>query len=129
MDNLCELITKSRKERGITQNELGKMLGISGKAVSKWERGLSKPCDEHLKKLVNLLGLPVELCSTESPKLYKNKTTLLSTIRGEFLRILAIGFMLASCLCNLTGIISTDSTVVYLGFSVSLFCFDILIKG
>ena len=33
------------------------MLGISGKAVSKWERGLSKPCEEHWERLVARLGL------------------------------------------------------------------------
>ena len=36
------------------------MLSISGKAVSKWERGLSKPCEEHAEKLVDLLGLAAE---------------------------------------------------------------------
>ena len=128
MDNLCELITKSRKERGITQNELGEMLGISGKAVSKWERGLSRPCDEHLKKLVDLLGLPVEFCPTETHKRYKSKSTLLSTVRGEFLRILAIGSMIASCLCNLAEIISADSTIVYIGLSMAVFCFVTMIK-
>ena len=59
MENICDLILQKRKERGLTQAELGTMLGISGKAVSKWERGLSKPCDEHLERLIDLLGLPV----------------------------------------------------------------------
>ena len=50
MENICDMILRKRKERGLTQSELGAMLGISGKAVSKWERGLSKPCDEHLSQ-------------------------------------------------------------------------------
>ena len=41
MDNISNLILQKRKERGLTQSELGAMLGISGKAVSKWERGVS----------------------------------------------------------------------------------------
>jgi hypothetical protein len=49
-------------------------------------------------------------------------------IRKEFIRILATGVMLAASLCNLTGSISTDSTVVSLGFSVALFCFGTMIK-
>ena len=28
-----------RKEKGLTQNDLGDRLGVSFKAVSKWERG------------------------------------------------------------------------------------------
>ena len=55
-----KMIAEKRKERGMTQDELGKMLGISGKAVSKWERGLSNPYDSHKRKLVDLLGLPIE---------------------------------------------------------------------
>ena len=35
MENIGDLIVKKRKERGMTQAELGSMLGISGKAVSK----------------------------------------------------------------------------------------------
>lgn len=38
-----KFIAKKRKERGLTQDELGERLGVTGKAVSKWERGLSLP--------------------------------------------------------------------------------------
>ncbi len=37
------LIAEQRKRLGYTQDDLGKMLNVSGKAVSKWERGLSCP--------------------------------------------------------------------------------------
>ena len=129
MNNLSELITTFRKRRGITQNELGEMLGISGKAISKWERGLAKPCDEHLKELINLLGLPIEASSTAQDDMPFLKSTFLSTVRKEFVRILSTGTIIASCICNLSGVISTDSTVVYLGLSVALFCFGTMIKG
>ena len=128
MENIGDLIVEKRKERGLTQAELGAMLGISGKAVSKWERGLSKPCEEHLDRLVALLGLPVELTITAEEKRSAQKTTFLSTVRNEFIRILATGVMLAVCVCNLAGTISTDSTVVSLGFSVALFCFGTMIN-
>ena len=36
-----KMIAEKRKEKGLTQDALGAMLGISGKAVSKWERGVS----------------------------------------------------------------------------------------
>ena len=35
------LIAKLRKERNLTQSELGEQLGVSYKAISKWERGES----------------------------------------------------------------------------------------
>ncbi len=129
MGNIGDLIVEKRKERGLTQAELGAMLGISGKAVSKWERGLSKPCDEHLDRLIALLGLPVESTITAEEKRVAPKATFLSTVRNEFIRILATSVMLAVCVCNLTGTISTDSTVVPLGFSAALFCFGTMVKG
>ena len=129
MENICDLISQKRKERGLTQAELGAMLGISGKAVSKWERGLSKPCEEHLEKLVSLLGLPVDSPTTAEGKEKAQRTTFLSTVRKELTRIFATGAMIGVCVCNLTGTISTDSTVVSLGFSVALFCFGTMVKG
>ena len=129
MENICDLILQKRKERGLTQAELGTMLGISGKAVSKWERGLSKPCEEHLDRLVAMLGLPVESTITAEGKENAQRTTFLSTVRNEFIRILATGAMIGVCVCNLAGTISTDSTVVFLGFSVALFCFGTMVKG
>ena len=129
MGNIGDLIVEKRKERGLTQAELGEMLGISGKAVSKWERGLSKPCDEHLERLIDLLGLPVDSPITAEGMEKAQQTTFLSTVRSEFIRILATGVMLAVCICNLTGTLSTYSTVVSLGFSVALFCFGKMVKG
>ena len=129
MENIGDLIVEKRKERGLTQAELGSMLGISGKAVSKWERGLSKPCEEHLDRLVALLGLPVESTITAEGKENAQHTTFLSTVRKEFTRILATGAMIGVCVCNLSGTISTDLTVVSLGFSVALFCFGTMVKG
>ena len=129
MESICDLIVAKRKERGLTQAELGAMLGISGKAVSKWERGLSKPCDEHLEKLIDLLGLPVDKHITAEEKENAQRPSFLSTVRKEFTRILATGAMIGVCVCNLAGTISTDSTVVSLGFSVALFCFGTMVKG
>ena len=45
MDNvkIGALIAAVRKERGLTQKELGRRLHVSDRAVSKWERGLNLP--------------------------------------------------------------------------------------
>ncbi|MBU3878586.1 helix-turn-helix domain-containing protein [Faecalicatena sp. AGMB00832] len=37
-----EIIRSSRKERGMTQDELAKYLGVSAPAVNKWEKGVSQ---------------------------------------------------------------------------------------
>ena len=43
MIKIGRLISKRRNDLGYTQDELGEILGVTGKAVSKWERGLSSP--------------------------------------------------------------------------------------
>ncbi len=43
MNKIGRLIAQRRKDIGYTQDEFGEIIGVSGKAVSKWERGLSAP--------------------------------------------------------------------------------------
>ena len=37
-----EMIRQARMQRGYTQNELGNLLGVSNKAISRWENGVSQ---------------------------------------------------------------------------------------
>ena len=59
-----------RREKGMTQKALAKQLGITDKAVSKWERGLSCPDTALLPELSALLGVSVsELLAGERASL------------------------------------------------------------
>ena len=42
-NKIGSFILELRKEKGLTQQELGDKLFVTDKAVSKWERGLSLP--------------------------------------------------------------------------------------
>lgn len=53
------LIAAARKEKGLTQQELGKRLGVSDRAVSNWERGVRFPDIVLLEDLSAVLGLSV----------------------------------------------------------------------
>lgn len=48
-----------RKKKNLTQNELGKMLGVSNKAVSKWENGVSIPTMNVLRKMSMLFQVDI----------------------------------------------------------------------
>lgn len=37
-----DFISSCRKEKNLTQQQLGEFLGVSDKAVSKWETGVSQ---------------------------------------------------------------------------------------
>ncbi len=49
-----------RQEKGISQLELGKKLGVTNKAVSKWETGAAKPNTKLLPQIADILGVTVE---------------------------------------------------------------------
>ena len=57
---LGQMIASLRKERGMTQLELAERMGVTDKAVSKWERDLSCPSVETLPKLAELFCVSVD---------------------------------------------------------------------
>ena len=61
MDNnkIGKFIASRRKEKGLTQQELGNNLFVTDKAVSKWERGLSLPDITIIEKLANELDTDI----------------------------------------------------------------------
>ena len=54
------MIANRRKELGMTQKELADQLGITDKAVSKWERDLACPDIQTIPKLAELLNVSLE---------------------------------------------------------------------
>jgi transcriptional regulator with XRE-family HTH domain len=61
MDNrkIGEFITLTRKKKNMTQKELADILGVTDKAISKWERGAGYPDISILKPLAEALGVTV----------------------------------------------------------------------
>ena len=53
-------IRELRKNNNLSQKQLGEYLGISDRAVSKWESGISKPSGNNLIMLSKLFKVPVE---------------------------------------------------------------------
>ena len=57
-----------RKQRNLTQEELGERIGVSGQAVSKWENDASMPDISLLVQLSEILGVSLdELLGKEVP--------------------------------------------------------------
>ena len=57
---LGTMIAELRKQHGMTQLELAEKMGVTDKAVSKWERDLSCPDINSLPNLAQILGVSVE---------------------------------------------------------------------
>ena len=54
-----KFISKCRKKKGITQNELAELLGITNRAVSKWERGICMPDAGTIPELCQILDISI----------------------------------------------------------------------
>ena len=57
---LGTMIAELRKQHGMTQLELAEKMGVTDKAVSKWERDLSCPDINSIPNLAQILGVSVE---------------------------------------------------------------------
>lgn len=67
--NTGELIRALRRELGLSQRALAEQLGVTAKAVSKWERGLGLPDVALLEPLAKILSVGVEtLLAGELPR-------------------------------------------------------------
>ena len=58
-EKIGKFIAKCRKENGYTQALLAEKLGITNRAVSKWENGKSMPDASIMLELCELLGINV----------------------------------------------------------------------
>ena len=61
-----KFIAECRKQKNLTQMQLAEKLGITDKAISKWERGIAMPDSSIMLELCEILGISVnELLSGE----------------------------------------------------------------
>lgn len=82
-----EIIRKCRKERGLTQEELARYLGVSAPAVNKWEKGLSYPDITLLPVLAAYFNLSVDELLGYEPQMTKEGIKrLYHELAGRFSR-------------------------------------------
>lgn len=81
MFDFGNLIAQKREDVGLSQESLGAILGVSNKAVSKWENGTALPSGDVLIKLCKELGISIdEAYSKIYPK--KNKKVIKIILTG-----------------------------------------------
>ena len=68
-----KFIANCRRQKSFTQTQLAEKLGITDKAVSKWERGIAMPDTSIMLELCDILGISVtELLSGEKINMENN---------------------------------------------------------
>ena len=85
------MISTLRKEKGMTQLELAEKMGVTDKAVSKWERDLSFPDINSIPKLAEIFEVSVDelmQVKTETKEnIGKNAKSARCTIAELFQRV------------------------------------------
>lgn len=72
-----EFISSRRKLKNITQNELAERLGLSNKAISKWENGICLPDANNMPELCKILDITInDLFSGEVVDMKDNEKKL-----------------------------------------------------
>lgn len=86
--NIGKFISELRKEKGLTQEQLGEAVGVTNKTVSRWETGTYLPPLDALMKMSELFSVSInELLSGKrlDPEEYKEaaEENLKNTIKAS----------------------------------------------
>ncbi|MBQ7661636.1 MAG: helix-turn-helix transcriptional regulator [Clostridia bacterium] len=57
---IAERIKELREQRGITQTELAKKIGITRSGVNAWEMGISMPSTQYVVELAQFFGVSTD---------------------------------------------------------------------
>ena len=112
-EKIGAFITECRKQAGLTQAALGEQLGITDRAVSKWERGKSMPDPSLMLPLCGLLHITVnELLTGEriSMEDYQKKAEekLLELQKQE-----ALNMGVIATFCGIWGVAAGTAVLIY----------------
>lgn len=110
-------IAALRKEKGMTQLELAQQMGVTDKAVSKWERDLSCPDINTIPRLAEVLGVSLEdLMQIYTPEKQEHEVSIhLSTIA----RAIALAMGVAVVVLLLLGELTVLNGMGMLGIGVA----------
>ncbi len=112
------MIAELRKSCGMTQAELAEKMGVTDKAVSKWERDLSCPDIASFPHLAEILGVSVdELMQSKSEKKMENKS--IGETVSLVLKCVAVGMGVGVVALSIMNKIEVKDALIMLGAGLS----------
>ena len=80
-----ERLSKLRKERGISQKQCSKILGIESSKYNKWENGKNRPSYDMVCKLANFFDTTTDYLLGNSDERYKDEYKNFDNWKKEFM--------------------------------------------
>lgn len=112
-------IAELRKEKGMTQAELAEKLGVTDKAVSKWERDLSYPDTALLPRIAELFGLSVDDLMRNSNMTKDSRNKSINDLVMLILRAVALAMGVAVAVTSILDAIDSESAAAMLGLGLA----------
>lgn len=110
------MVAVLRKEKGMTQLELAEKMGVTDKAVSKWERDLSFPDVSSIPKLAEILGVSVdELMQNKAESKEEPIKKKIDEIIDVAFKGVALAMGIAIVVLSVMKQIEMDSAITMLG--------------
>lgn len=114
------MIAALRKENGMTQLELAEKMGVTDKAVSKWERDLSLPDVSSFPKLAEIFDVSVdELMQVKSSAKENENNAGIAGIVQLALKGVALAMGVALAALSVMDQIETDAAIGMLGIGLA----------
>ena len=114
------VIASRRKELGMTQAGVAEKMGVTDKAVSKWERDLSYPDVDSIPKLAEVLDMSVdELMQIKTESAEEEKKSPVQEMLDLIPKTVAIGMGGAVTVLSIMGKIDVQTGMTLLGIGLA----------
>jgi len=112
------MIAELRKQHGMTQLDLAEKMGVTDKAVSKWERDLSCPDINSIPDLAEILGVSVEDL-IQVKKAAEPPVSKVAEITGIAPKAVAMAMGIAVTVLTILNALDVKSGMIMLGIGLA----------
>lgn len=127
---LGAMIATLRKENSMTQQELADKLGVTDKAVSKWERNISCPDIATLPHLAEIFGVSVdELMQVKSSEKTDSKANDIKEVISIILKAVPLAMGVGVVVLSVLKELNIYSGFAMLGIGLLCLSLDSLSNG
>jgi transcriptional regulator with XRE-family HTH domain len=114
------MISSLRKEKGMTQLELAEKMGVTDKAVSKWERDLSFPDINSIPKLAEIFEISVDdLMQVKTETKENMSENKVDEIVDTVLKGIGMAMGIAVTVLSILGELETNTAFIMLGIGLA----------
>ena len=114
------MISSLRKEKGMTQLQFAEKMGVTDKAVSKWERDLSFPDINSIPKLAEVFEISVdELMQVKTETKENMSKNKIDEIVDTVLKGVGVAMGIAVTVLSVLGELEANTAFVMLGIGLA----------